>query len=96
MDLYVRNFVGSSGNHGDFYTNPAIRSQYKKIVKAIVSRYIGNPAIMAWELANEVSIINTFLQIPTVISYHLPFHPYLYYRDWLNMFVLGTKIAALF
>ncbi|KAF2119461.1 glycoside hydrolase superfamily [Lophiotrema nucula] len=36
-----------------FYSNPKIKSAFKKYVKTIVTRYANSSAIMAWELANE-------------------------------------------
>ncbi|KAK6348593.1 hypothetical protein TWF718_006381 [Orbilia javanica] len=54
IDLYVEKVLGGSGNHGDFYTNSAIKNIYKNYVKTIVNRYKNSPAIMAWELTNEM------------------------------------------
>ncbi|KAF3180073.1 hypothetical protein EYR41_002582 [Orbilia oligospora] len=54
IDLYVEKTLGSSGNHGDFYTNTAIKNIYKNYVKTIVNRYKNSPAILAWELSNEI------------------------------------------
>ncbi|KAF3916598.1 hypothetical protein ABW20_dc0103372 [Dactylellina cionopaga] len=54
IDLYVEKVVGSGGNHGDFYTNTAVKNIYKNYVKTLVNRYKSSPAIMAWELSNEI------------------------------------------
>ncbi|KAK6524456.1 hypothetical protein TWF281_011364 [Arthrobotrys megalospora] len=54
IDLYVDKVMGGSGNHGDFYTNTAIKNIYKNYVKTVVNRYKNSPAIMAWELTNEM------------------------------------------
>lgn len=51
MDVYTVNLGGRY--HDDFYTMPAIKDAFKNYVRAMVSRYAKNPAIMAWELANE-------------------------------------------
>ena len=51
-----------------WYNNTKAQTQYKKYIKAVVSRYMGSPAIFAWELANEprcqgcdTSIINKWI-----------------------------------
>ena len=36
-----------------FYTNAVIIAAYKKYISAFVGRYVNEPTIMAWELANE-------------------------------------------
>jgi len=54
MDEYVKQIAGSSALHDAFYTNSAIQTAYKNYVKAVISRYSSSePAIFAWELANE-------------------------------------------
>lgn len=50
MQAYVNNYGGS---HNDFYNNTQIQETYRTYIKAVVSRYIGSPAVLAWELANE-------------------------------------------
>jgi mannan endo-1,4-beta-mannosidase len=52
MDVYVKQILNSS-NHDLFYTDPGVQTAYKNYVKAFVSRYVHEPTIMAWELANE-------------------------------------------
>lgn len=59
MDRYVQWF--SAASRDDFYLNPGIREAYQSYVKQIVTRkntvtgrvYKDEPAILAWELANE-------------------------------------------
>jgi len=59
MDRYVEWFGAASRD--DFYSNPAIRGAYRSYVSQIVTRkntvtgraYQDEPAIFAWELANE-------------------------------------------
>lgn len=41
----------------EFYTNANIKQAYKTYVKAVVSRFTNSPAILAWELANEVRFL---------------------------------------
>jgi mannan endo-1,4-beta-mannosidase len=58
---FYRTTVAGSLTHDDFYTNPTIRAWYRGYVSAIVHRtntvtgveYGEDPAILAWELANE-------------------------------------------
>ncbi|KAF8320827.1 endo-beta-mannanase [Clavulina sp. PMI_390] len=53
MDLYTSQIVGSGQYHDVFYTNANVQAAYKKYVNGFVSRYVSEPGIMAWELANE-------------------------------------------
>ncbi|KAF9469516.1 CEL4a mannanase [Collybia nuda] len=52
MDVYVKQ-IANSGNHDLFYTNAAIQTAFKNYIKTFVGRYVNEPTIMAWELANE-------------------------------------------
>jgi mannan endo-1,4-beta-mannosidase len=52
IDLYDRNFV-SNPTHDDFYTNPVIISAFKNYTSHVVQRYVNNPSVLAWELAND-------------------------------------------
>ncbi|KAF3911100.1 hypothetical protein AA313_de0206007 [Arthrobotrys entomopaga] len=61
MDLYVKQVVGSSGTHDMFYTNSQIKTIYKNYIAAVIARYKNSPAIMAWELANEIRCAGTNL-----------------------------------
>ncbi|EPQ57046.1 mannanase [Gloeophyllum trabeum ATCC 11539] len=53
MDVYVNQLIGQGSPHDYFYTNAATQAAYKNYVKTFISRYINEPTIMAWELANE-------------------------------------------
>ncbi|RYP41110.1 hypothetical protein DL767_001271 [Monosporascus sp. MG133] len=50
MAAYVRVFGGSKNT---WYTNAAAQAQYRAYIRAVVSRFVDSPAILAWELANE-------------------------------------------
>ncbi|KAG8820188.1 hypothetical protein FRC19_009081 [Serendipita sp. 401] len=50
-DVYVANLGGKY--HDDFYTNSAMKSAWKKYVKAVVTRLKHRPGVFAWELGNE-------------------------------------------
>jgi mannan endo-1,4-beta-mannosidase len=50
MNAYVNSY---GGNLTEWYTNTAAQSAYQNYIKVVVGRYIGSPAIFAWELANE-------------------------------------------
>jgi mannan endo-1,4-beta-mannosidase len=52
MDVYVSQ-LNSGGTHDTFYTNAKILAAYENYVKGFVGRYVNEPGIMAWELANE-------------------------------------------
>ncbi|KAF5354742.1 hypothetical protein D9756_005256 [Leucocoprinus leucothites] len=53
MDVYVNQIVGNGQPHDLFYTNTNVKNAYKNYVKTFVGRYVNEPGIMAWELANE-------------------------------------------
>ncbi|KAL0956597.1 hypothetical protein HGRIS_002734 [Hohenbuehelia grisea] len=52
MDVYVKQILGSS-NHDLFYTDAKVNAAFKNYIKTFVGRYVNEPTIMAWELANE-------------------------------------------
>ncbi|KZP21648.1 glycoside hydrolase family 5 protein [Athelia psychrophila] len=53
MDVYTAQLVGSGQAHDVFYTNAKTQAAYKNYVKTFVTRYINEPTILGWELANE-------------------------------------------
>ncbi|KZP21672.1 glycoside hydrolase family 5 protein [Athelia psychrophila] len=53
MDVYTAQLVGSGQAHDVFYTNAKTQAAYKDYVKTFVTRYIDEPTILGWELANE-------------------------------------------
>jgi endo-1,4-beta-mannosidase len=58
MDLYVQEF-GVAKTHDEFYTNMVIRGEFYKYVQFVVSRYVNEPGIIAWELANDARCNST-------------------------------------
>lgn len=50
MAAYVTAYGGTQTG---WYTNDDIQTAYRNYIKAVVSRYIDSPAVLAWELANE-------------------------------------------
>ncbi|RDB24327.1 putative mannan endo-1,4-beta-mannosidase F [Hypsizygus marmoreus] len=52
MDVYVKQ-IANSANHDLFYTNAAVQTAFKNYIKTFVGRYVNEPTILAWELANE-------------------------------------------
>ncbi|KAF5317317.1 hypothetical protein D9611_003784 [Ephemerocybe angulata] len=53
MDVYVQQILGANQPHDAFYTNTDVKNAYKNYIKAFVGRYLNEPGILAWELANE-------------------------------------------
>ncbi|KAJ3712340.1 glycoside hydrolase [Lentinula guzmanii] len=53
MDVYVNQLLGQGQPHDYFYTNATVTAAYKNYVKTFITRYINEPGILAWELANE-------------------------------------------
>ena len=58
MDLYVRNFR-SGGTHDAFYTDRTIVDAFKNYVAHVVRRYAKNPAVLGWELGNDLRCKST-------------------------------------
>ncbi|KAI5117037.1 hypothetical protein M0805_004744 [Coniferiporia weirii] len=52
MDVYVSQ-LNPGGTHDTFYTNAKVVAAYKNYISEFVGRYVDEPTIMAWELANE-------------------------------------------
>lgn len=53
MDVYVNQIVGAGKPHDLFYTNAKVIAAYKGYIETFVSRYVNEPTILGWELANE-------------------------------------------
>jgi len=53
MDLYVRNYH-SGGTHDAFYTDRTIIDAFKNYLSHVVPRYAKNPAVLGWELGNDL------------------------------------------
>jgi len=64
---------------GDFLTNDAARSAYKKRLRYIVARWSYSPAIAAWEFWNEIE--NTGLPIDEIRAWHAGMAAYLHKID---------------
>ncbi|KAJ2913324.1 hypothetical protein MD484_g7110, partial [Candolleomyces efflorescens] len=58
IDAYVRAFR-PEGTHDLFYTDPTIIQAFSNYVRAIVTRYSQNPAVMAFELGNDLRCSST-------------------------------------
>ncbi|RXW15161.1 hypothetical protein EST38_g10695 [Candolleomyces aberdarensis] len=58
IDAYVRNFH-PGGTHDLFYTDRTIIEAFKNYVKVVVTRYAQHPAVMAWELGNDLRCSST-------------------------------------
>ncbi|KAI0769787.1 mannanase [Trametes elegans] len=52
MDVYVQQ-IANSANHDLFYTNADVITAFKSYIKTFVGRYVDEPTILGWELANE-------------------------------------------
>jgi mannan endo-1,4-beta-mannosidase len=74
MDTYVQEF-GVAKTHDEFYTNPTILNFFKSYTSAVISRFIDNPYVLAWELANDPRCNSTVsaslsCQTTTVTQWH--------------------------
>ncbi|THG98333.1 hypothetical protein EW026_g3826 [Hermanssonia centrifuga] len=52
MDVYVSQLTGTT-NHDYFYTNANVIAAFKNYISTFVGRYVNEPTILGWELANE-------------------------------------------
>ncbi|KAJ7458493.1 CEL4a mannanase [Mycena latifolia] len=62
MDVYSTQLLGAGQPHDVFYTNPTVIAAFKTYINAVVSRYVNEPTVMAWELANEPRCAGTSSQ----------------------------------
>ncbi|KAG1875484.1 glycoside hydrolase family 5 protein [Suillus subalutaceus] len=53
MDVYVDQILGEGQPHDYFYSNPEVIAAFQNYVKVWIERYIEEPTIFGWELANE-------------------------------------------
>ncbi|KIJ66718.1 glycoside hydrolase family 5 protein [Hydnomerulius pinastri MD-312] len=53
MDVYVNQILGEGQPHDYFYSNSEVITAYQNYVKVWIERYIDEPTIFGWELANE-------------------------------------------
>jgi mannan endo-1,4-beta-mannosidase len=63
MDVYISQLLAGSTTtptHDLFYTNPTVIAAYKNYVSEFVGRYVNEPTILAWELANEPRSVRHF------------------------------------
>ncbi|PBK78145.1 glycoside hydrolase [Armillaria solidipes] len=51
MDTYTRQFGGSM--HDEFYTNATLLAAFQNYTTQIVTRYVNNPTVFSWEIAND-------------------------------------------
>ncbi len=58
MDLYVRNFR-PGGTHDLFYTDRTIVDAFKNYLAKVVPRYATHPAVLGWELGNDLRCSST-------------------------------------
>jgi len=52
IDLYNKNFA-SKPTHDAFYTDKVIIKAFKEYISHVVPRFIKNPTVLGWELAND-------------------------------------------
>lgn len=48
MDAYVREFGNGNKSHDQFYTSPAVQTQFMNYVTNIVNRYVNNTSVFSW------------------------------------------------
>ncbi|KAH9981300.1 glycoside hydrolase superfamily [Lactifluus volemus] len=52
IDSYIQEF-GIAKTHDEFYSSNTIKGFFKNYTTAVISRFVNNSAILAWELAND-------------------------------------------
>jgi mannan endo-1,4-beta-mannosidase len=64
MDAYVRAFT-TTQTHDEFYTDQTIRKFFEQYLQAVVSRFVDNPLLLGWELANDPRCSSSLASSPT-------------------------------
>ena len=64
MDAYVRAFT-KTDTHDEFYTDQTIRNFFEQYLQAVVSRFVDNPLLLGWELANDPRCSSSLASSPT-------------------------------
>ena len=100
----VVNFVNNWGDYGgiplymtyygitqqeQWFTSTSAQAQYKAYIKAVVSRYSSDPAIFAWELANEIRCSGCDTSVVT--SWATEISAYIKSLDPVHMVTLGDE-----
>ncbi|KAG7452522.1 glycoside hydrolase [Guyanagaster necrorhizus] len=73
MDTYVRQFGGCK--HDEFYTNKTLIEAFENYTTQIVTRYVNNPTVFSWEIANDARCNSSVAASPsctaqTVTGWH--------------------------
>ncbi|KAK0459721.1 glycoside hydrolase family 5 protein [Desarmillaria tabescens] len=73
MDTYVRQFGGCK--HDEFYTNQTLINAFENYTTQIVTRYVNNPTVFSWEIANDARCNSSVAASPsctpqTVTAWH--------------------------
>ncbi|KAG6810790.1 hypothetical protein H0H92_010328 [Tricholoma furcatifolium] len=90
MDVYVSQLLGSQ-DHDYFYTNATVVSAYQNYVKTWVERYINEPTILAWELANEPSTSTGTCTTTTVTNWIKTMSAYIKSLDSNHLVAIGDE-----
>ena len=64
MDAYVREFT-TTKTHDEFYTDGTVRKFFEKYLQAVVSRFVDNPTLLGWELANDPRCSSSLASSPS-------------------------------
>ncbi|KZP21678.1 glycoside hydrolase family 5 protein [Athelia psychrophila] len=100
MDVYTAQLVGSGQAHDVFYTNAKTQAAYKNYVKTFVTRYINEPTILAWELANEprcggsstvISVASSTCNAATITTWATTMSAYIKTIDSNHLVGLGDE-----
>ena len=64
MDAYVREFTKTK-THDEFYVDQTVRGFFENYLKAVVARYVNNPTLLGWELANDPRCSSSLVASPS-------------------------------
>ncbi|KAF5385133.1 hypothetical protein D9615_000976 [Tricholomella constricta] len=90
MDVYVKQ-IANSANHDLFYTNAAVQTAFKNYIKTFVGRYVNEPTILGWELANEPSTTSGSCTPATITAWAKTMSTYIKSIDSNHLVALGDE-----
>jgi len=95
MDAYVRGFTKTL-THDEFYTDQTIRKFFLEYIKAVITRFINAPNVLAWELANDPRCSSSLAASPscntqTVTTWHSEVAQFIASIDPNHMITTGSQ-----
>jgi len=95
MDAYVREFAKTQ-THDEFYTDQTIRTFFLEYIKALITRFVDSPNVLAWELANDARCSSSLAassscNTQTVTTWHSQVAQFVSSIDPNHLITTGTQ-----